>query len=197
MRRAVAWLALFAALIPAAATAGDGGEIVPRAKRDVTAPGMTPGPAVDGPLEREAAPPPPPEPARWHRFYLPETSDAATFKTKGRTIEISGVAPPKPDESCKRADGEAWPCGRTALYALRMFLRGRAVECLYPPADAELIIAPCRVGAADLGLWLLTAGWAKPDGNATEAYRTAAHEAACAGKGLWRDARPADCPASD
>lgn len=183
----------------AQAAAEDRGESVPAASRNVTAPGMTPGPPGDGPLVREAVPPPPPEPPRWRRFVLPETTDAATFKLKDRTIEVSGVASPKVDETCQPADGQAWPCGRTALHALRMFLHGRAVECYYPPAgDADLIVAPCRAGKTDLGLWLLSQGWAKPDGNATDEYRAAAKDAACTGKGIWRDMKkPADCGQSD
>jgi endonuclease YncB( thermonuclease family) len=189
---------LAAALVLAfaqAAAAEERHEIVPAASRNVTAPGMTPGPAGNGPLEREAVPPPAPEPPRWRRFFLPETTDAATFKIKDRTIEISGVAPPKVDATCKAADGTDWPCGQTALHALRMFLHGRAIECYYPPAgDAELIVAPCRAGKTDLGLWLLSEGWGKPDGNATDEYRGAAKDAACDGKGIWRDAKkPADC----
>ena len=45
----------------------------------MTPPGVTPGPAGDGPLIREPVPPPPPEPPRWRRFFLPVTTDAATF----------------------------------------------------------------------------------------------------------------------
>ena len=36
-----------------------------------------------------------------------------------------GVVAPKPAETCKRQDGADWPCGKTALHSLRMFLGGR------------------------------------------------------------------------
>src|SRR5439155_22565499 len=68
-------------------------EIVPPPSRNVTPPGMTPGPEGVGPLIREEEPSireelpaPPPEWPRWHRFVLPETTDAATFVTRDRTI---------------------------------------------------------------------------------------------------------------
>jgi endonuclease YncB( thermonuclease family) len=167
---------------------------VPPASRDVTPSGMTPGPVVNGPLYREPVPPPP-DPPRWRRFFLPETADAATFLADKLTIRISGVTPPATDELCRRRDGTDWPCGRTALFSLRQFLRGRAVECFFPrPGGVEEVVAPCRVGKTDLGAWLLSRGWAKPDGNATEEYRQASHGAACANLGLWRDAgKPSDC----
>jgi endonuclease YncB( thermonuclease family) len=145
-------------------------------------------------LVREYVPPPPPDPARWRRFFLPETRDAATFAADKLTIRISGVAAPAVDQICHAGDSD-WPCGKTALFSFRLFLRGRAVECYFPrPDDASEIVAPCRVGKTDLGLWLLSQGWAKPDGNATDEYRSASHKAACSGLGLWKgEAKPSDC----
>jgi endonuclease YncB( thermonuclease family) len=196
-RTAVLLAAFLASASPAAAQApSPSPEIVAPAARDVTPPGITPGPSGEGPLTREAVPPPPPDPPRWRRFFLPKTTDAATFKVEQRTIRIAGVTVPTRDEICGGAGGE-WPCGRTALYSLRMFLRGRAIECFYPHADTAVeITAPCRVGETDLGLWLLEQGWAKPGDYATDEYRAAAAEARCKGRGLWRGTKPdAACPA--
>jgi len=162
-------------------------EIVAPAARDVTPPGVTPGPSSEGPLMREPMPPRPPDPPRWRRFFLPETTNAATFVAGDRTIRIVGVSAPARDATCRQASGAAWPCGRTALHALRMFLRGRAIECFFPHADTAVeITAPCRVGKTDLGLWLLSQGWAKPGQYATDEYRKAADGARCARRGLWR-----------
>ena len=171
-------------------------EIVAPATRDVTPPGVMPAPEGEGPLVREPAPPRPPEPARWRRYFLPVTTDAATFLVKTQTIRIAGVLPPAVDEVCHLADASEWPCGQTALYSLRMFLRGRAVECYFPPAEgATDIIAPCRVGKTDLGLWLLGQGWAKPSDLATSEYLTASLGARCAGTGVWRGTgKPEICP---
>ncbi len=191
---------LFALALLASASGALPQETVAPAVRDVTAPGITPGPSGNGPLVREAVPAPPPEPPRWRRYFLPATVDAGTFVIDGRlTIRVSGVAPPAVDHTCTFAGGEAWPCGRTALHALRMFLRGRAIECLFPYADALAeVTAPCRVGATDLGAWLLSSGWAEPDELATDAYRAAALAARCAKLGLWRGAeRPRGCPEPD
>ena len=164
--------------------------------RNVTPPDMTPGPKVSGPLERIAPPPAPPAKARWWRFFLPETIDAATFKTNDKTIHVAGVEPPPVGATCPLADGTSWPCGRTALYSLRMFLHGRAIECYFPDAgDVTEITAPCRVGTSDIGLWLLSEGWARPNDLATDEYRSAATNALCTGRGIWRgETPPADCP---
>lgn len=175
------------AAVSAAGAQRSAPEIVAPASRDVTPPGVTPGPAGDGPLLREPTPPPPPEPPRWRKFFLPETSDASTLHVDDRTIRISGVTPPPADAICQRMDGSEWPCGRAALYAFRMFIGGRAVECYFPRVeDAVDITAPCRIGRTDLGLWLAQQGWVMPDDLATDDYRKASEEARCAQRGLWR-----------
>ncbi len=162
-------------------------ETVPPAGRDVTPPGMTPGPATAGPLVREPVPAAPPEPPKWRRFFLPTTFDAATFQFDDKTIRIAGVTAPAPEETCARQDGSDWPCGKTALHSMRMFLGGRAIECYFPYADTAVeITAPCRVGNVDLGLWLLKTGWAKPGDYATDEYSKAAELAHCNRRGLWR-----------
>jgi endonuclease YncB( thermonuclease family) len=172
-------------------------EIVQPADRNVTPHGVTPGPSVDGPLVRVPAPPKPPEPPRWQRFFLPETIDAATFKIGDDTIRVSGVTPPPADQVCKRADGSDWPCGESALHNLRMFLHGRAVECYFPFVEgAADVVAPCRVGGIDIGSWLLTQGWARPDNLATDEYRHLAEAARCARRGIWQgETPPASCAA--
>lgn len=187
---AVVALVLALSSLPAAEVAA--------AVRNVTPSDMTPGPTVDGPLIRVAPPPTPPETPRWRRFFLPATTDAGTFEIGSLRIHVAGVAPPAPDATCTLADGSTWPCGQTALYALRMFLHGRAVECLFGGlGEATEITVPCRVGTTDLAGWLLAAGWAKPAADASDAGRAAANAAACAGRGVWRGvAPPADCRAA-
>jgi endonuclease YncB( thermonuclease family) len=173
-------------------------ETVPPARRDVTPPGMTPGPQGDGPLTREPAPPRPAEPPQWRRFELPDTANATTFQIDGKTIRIAGVIAPKPEETCKRQNGGDWPCGRTALHSFRLFLGGRPIECFFPYADTAVeITAPCRVGKVDLGLWLLKTGWAKPGAYATEEYLKASESAHCNRRGLWRgEVTVPACPAA-
>jgi endonuclease YncB( thermonuclease family) len=194
MRIAAAGLAAMLCLLAASAAAEV--VILPPPARDVTPPGVTPGPKVDGPVERIPAPPTPPPEARWWRFFLPATSDAATFAVDGKqTIRVAGVEPPPVDATCPLADGTKWPCGRTALYSLRRFLHGRAIECYFPRIDGVGdITAPCRVGPTDIGLWLLSQGWARPDDLATDEYRGAAKAAVCDQRGIWRGQEPTnDC----
>ncbi len=197
MKAATVFVLALVLSAPAALAESGKVEFVQPPDRNVTPAGVTPGPSVDGPLVRVPAPPKPPEPARWQRFFLPETTDAATFKSGEETIRVSGVTPPPVDQVCTRADGSDWPCGRSALHNLRLFLHGRAVECFFPAVEgAAAIVAPCRVGQTDIGGWLLTHGWARPDDLATDEYRRLAEAARCARRGIWQgEPPPASCAA--
>ena len=42
----------------------------------------------------------------------------------------------------------------------------------------------------DLGLWLLSQGWVRPDKLANEEYRRVSRAARCARRGLWRGSDP-------
>jgi len=195
IRLGVAALAVAALLSPSLLSAD---ELVAPATRDVSPPGITPSaPADGGPLIRVPVPPPPPPPPRWRRFFLPATSDAATFLAGQLTIRIAGVSALPADATCTLSSGATWPCGQTALYSFRRFLHGRAVECyMAPPTDGQVTVtAPCRIGPIDLASWLLTAGWAKPASGDASADAAAAYAAACAGIGIWRGTPPpSDCP---
>ena len=185
-------------------------EIVPPPSRDVTPPGVTPAPVGPGPLVREpvdvtlapvpVALPPMIKPIRppaplgpgWHRFFLPETTDAATFVVRNLTIRIAGVLPLPREATCYRGADESWPCGDVALDKFRHFLLGRPVYCFLGADKSNSLEAPCRVGRTDLGTWLLVEGWAKAASSASRKYRRAADDARCAGRGLWHgvDERP-------
>ncbi|MEO8677294.1 MAG: hypothetical protein ABI569_17080, partial [Casimicrobiaceae bacterium] len=66
---------LAAVLLVALTSSAPAEEIVAPATRDVTPSDMTPGPKGEGPLVRDPTPPRPPDPPRWRRFFLPETTD--------------------------------------------------------------------------------------------------------------------------
>ena len=173
-------------------------EIVPPASRDVTPPGVMPAPGGEGPLIREKLPPPPPEGPRWRRFFLPLAIDAGTLRVKERKIKFADIVAPEATTLCEsKAGGQSWPCGMAALSAFRMFLRGRAVECFYAATNKDdPLVAPCRIGSMDIGLWLVRLGWAGAGKDASDEYQSAAKAARCSNLGLWREvARESSCPA--
>jgi endonuclease YncB( thermonuclease family) len=75
-------------------------EIVDRRVRNVTPPGMMPGPVVDGPLVRIPVPPPPPLQPRWQRFHRVVALDAGTLDLGRRKVRLAGIVAPDVGKTC-------------------------------------------------------------------------------------------------
>ena len=94
----------------------------------------------------------------------PFSDQAGILTVGGRSIQLAGVVPMDTNRNCTDADGKSWPCGITARTALRMFLRGRTIDCEIPATSGEKanVTAACRYAKTDLSDWLVRNGWAEP-----------------------------------
>lgn len=94
-------------------------------------------------------------------IFGPVATAAGRIEAQGMVIAIAGIEIVEPEQTCRGRRGD-WPCGMLARTAFRSFLRGRALDCDLPEGalPARLAVA-CRVGAQDLGAWLVSNGWAK------------------------------------
>ncbi len=106
-------------------------EAPPDALRHVTGPGITAGPAAEGPLEREPTavvlPPEPEEPAE--PFRLVVVVDPGLIDVRSHLVRLAHVSPPLTADTCTAPSGAEWPCGRRARTAVRRLIRRRAVAC--------------------------------------------------------------------
>lgn len=152
------------------------------------APDVVVPPPLDGALERAepreplsklslALPPEPVAPADWEGtiLYRPVATGSARFDAMGRSVAVAGTENVAPDERCTYADTD-WACGIRARTAFRALIRGRAVVCAVPPdAERGIIVADCRIGKQQLGVWLVTNGWARavPGGPYADAEKQA------------------------
>jgi hypothetical protein len=94
-------------------------------------------------------------------LYRPLVTASAEFESMGYRIAISGTESIGLLEKCVH-DRTVWPCGIRARAAVRMWLRGRALACDVPvDPERRLIAAECRLGAQDVGAWLVSNGWAR------------------------------------
>lgn len=110
-----------------------------------------------------ALPPKPVPPDKWKGTLLhrPVAVSSARFEAMGRTVALAGIDGVEPDETCA-SEGVAWPCGVRARTAFRTWLRGRSLSCAVPPeSDRHVVVAACRLGKQDVGLWLVANGWAR------------------------------------
>lgn len=155
---------------PGAPAAAAEVETAPTETRPDAATEPAPAPANDGPAMRV--------------FARPIAVDAGTLKAGEFTLVVAGVAPLASDVRC--TDGaQAWPCATRARTALRGWIRGRSLMCAVSPdqREAREISAPCLLGEADVGDWVVRNGWAlaTPGGR----YEAAEREARDARRGVW------------
>jgi endonuclease YncB( thermonuclease family) len=89
--------------------------------------------------------------------------DADTLTIDGTRYRLDGIDAPESDQSCLDANGELYPCGRTAIDALERFVAGRPVRCADRGADSkhpDRRIGRCSVDRVDIQRWLVRQGWA-------------------------------------
>lgn len=147
-------------------------------------------PRPDGPLVREEVtvelpPPPEPEPTL-HQLVVIES--AGIVNVRSHRLKLAHIEAPAADETCPSEAGGSWPCGTRARTALRRLVRRRALECLElgeEVSDDPVREARCTVAGTNLAEWLLEMGWARPDADAPEAYRTLHQAAVENGRGLF------------
>lgn len=100
---------------------------------------------------------------RQQRFFKPVAVAAGKIRAQDLEFSLSGIQVLSPDEICDGPEG-AWPCGRHARTAFRLWLRGRALDCEMDEEEAESAAqrtARCVVGDVDPAEWLVTHGWAR------------------------------------
>ena len=119
-----------------------------------------------------ALPPKPKDPGP--TLFRPVAVESAIVESMGRRVAIAGTVSIAADEQCQTG-GRTWPCGVNARTAFRLFLRGRALACDIPPKAGDDIVASCRLGKQDVGVWLVINGWARasPGGPYAEAQQSA------------------------
>jgi endonuclease YncB( thermonuclease family) len=86
--------------------------------------------------------------------------DGDTIEIHGQRIRLHGIDAPEGAQQCER-DGEPWPCGRRAAFALADTIGARTVTC--NPRDRDRygrIVAVCFAGSENLNAWMVRQGWA-------------------------------------
>ncbi|MDR9808265.1 thermonuclease family protein [Rhizobium hidalgonense] len=151
---------------PADGTAPKPADGEPRAE---TAVGQTASPPAKKPME----------------LARPAVENAGLLSFGERRLQLAGIVPTPADKICG-ATGRQWPCGMLAKTALRQLLRNRSINCDLETAEwQETVTTTCRLGAQDLGAWLVENGWAEAAAGSPLAW--AAEKARQAGKGLYGD----------
>lgn len=114
-------------------------------------------------------------------------TDADTLTVAGRIIRLYGLDAPEIRQTCRRADGSAWPCGHMAAAALTLRLRGEAVRCRLLGADRfNRDLGRCWVAGDEINAWLVREGWAVAYTRYSWRYLPQQALAWWEGRGLWQ-----------
>ncbi|MEW5962283.1 MAG: thermonuclease family protein [Pseudomonadota bacterium] len=109
------------------------------------------------------------------------------LRVAGTMLRLDGVEAPDRNQSCKRASGKRWPCGREAAQALGRLVRNRRVECDRVGVDADgLVLARCRIEGSDMGAELVRKGHVFAVSSYFARYASEESEARAAKAGVWQ-----------
>lgn len=116
----------------------------------------------------------------------PAVIDGDSLRLGGREIRLFGIDAPEGRQTCERADGSAWPCGREATTLLKRLVSGSAVACRGRDEDRYgRLVATCTAGDTDLGAELVRRGMAVAYRAHSTSYTDEENEARDARRGLW------------
>ncbi|MBD9529944.1 thermonuclease family protein [Paracoccus sp. PAR01] len=113
--------------------------------------------------------------------------DGDTVKLGKDTIRIHGIDAPEQSQSCARAGGGSWACGKAATAFMAKLVKGREIACRPVERDRyDRIVAKCFVSGRDLGRETVGAGLAWAFTRYADDYVDAETSAKSRRLGIWQ-----------
>ncbi|MCB1492086.1 MAG: hypothetical protein KDJ77_09865 [Rhodobiaceae bacterium] len=156
---AVAAGAFLAFSVPAGAQ--DAGPI-----RNVTPPGILPGPEVTGEPQRldDDIARYPVARVEGEVFYNVIVYDATQIRVGRTRMRISGISGPRFQDKCVDGTGATFPCGRVARAALKAWIGDWGLACKFKPLGRRYTAyGDCTRNGERLSEWLLSSGFGIAD----------------------------------
>ena len=108
------------------------------------------------------------------------------FKMGDHFIKLYGLDAPDPKQKCLDARGSRYDCGKQAKMMLERLIQGRNLTCQIAGGDfRENFIATCQLRNTDIGVAMVSAGWAVADRTVTDVYIPYEEQAHRQKAGLW------------
>lgn len=113
--------------------------------------------------------------------------DGDTIELDGIKHRLHGIDAPEAGQTCKRPNGQTWPCGRDAITALERLARGSHVECFGQSQDGYgRTISVCTADGLDLNFALVRNGFAWAFTKYSTDYADAQNAAQIERLGIWQ-----------
>ncbi|WP_299656534.1 thermonuclease family protein [uncultured Jannaschia sp.] len=123
---------------------------------------------------------------------LADVIDGDGLKIGPVAIRLHGIDAPEAGQTCPRAGGGTWSCGKDAAQLLDDLAGGREVVCTALDGDPYgRIVASCAVGGRDVATGIMRAGLAWAYVEYSDDYVAIEAEAKAAGLGVWQAAAEA------
>ncbi len=111
--------------------------------------------------------------------------DADSLAVGAVKVRLFGIDAPEMDQTCKRADGAAWSCGRWAAKEAKSRFDGRTAICTALDRSYDRIVARCFVGGSDIADTLVRDGIATAYRKYSMDYIDAEKAASIGSLGIW------------
>lgn len=112
--------------------------------------------------------------------------DGDTIDVAGTRIRLHGIDAPEDSQTCRRASGVTWDCGRESAQALARHIGRSTVRCEAKGRDRYgRTVAVCYQGGGDINQWMVAHGWAVAFRQYAFTYVSAEENARKARLGLW------------
>ena len=128
-----------------------------------------------------------------HAGLLPDETgsftavDGDSLRKDGRDYRLHAIDAPELFQTCRRADGSSYDCGREARDALRRLVGTGAVTCRVLDTDRYgRAVSDCSAGGVNLNDAMVRAGWAIAYTRHGQDHADAEIAARTARRGLWQ-----------
>ena len=113
--------------------------------------------------------------------------DGDSLRKDGKDYRLHAIDAPELFQTCQRADGRDYDCGREARDALRQLIRNATVTCQVLDTDRYgRAVSECSAGGVSLNDAMVRAGWAVAYTRHGQDHAAAQDEARAARRGIWQ-----------
>lgn len=113
--------------------------------------------------------------------------DGDTIDLAGHRIRLEGIDAPETAQTCTRASGESWDCGRAASRQLGALIQGQSLQCEGVGTDKYArTLALCFLDGEDVNRAMVEAGYAWAFVKYSQRYVGAEQDARAKKIGIWQ-----------
>lgn len=115
--------------------------------------------------------------------------DGDTIKDGTTTYRLHGIDAPEAGQTCVRAGGGTWPCGKAAVSYMEGLVLGRDVSCIrLGTDDYGRALAVCHADGVELNAAMIEASLAWSFRKYSSDYNNLEDTMRSAGQGIWQAA---------